>query len=168
MPLGLASTEGLGLSCAAGRALACSLIRRRASSRSARVGRFSFLRGQSQLLQSRQLQARSLPDRQLASHGSVVQAARLRGVHLGTKGSGRSPGRRLGYSQVANPLYLARKGTMRWSLALKHMAKNLLANSVRSLSPEPWVDRRGRLAGNCLAMWDCVRGQVDPQRILRF
>ncbi|MDL9997904.1 glycosyltransferase [Variovorax sp. J22P240] len=106
--------------------------------------------------------------RQLASHGSVVQAARLRGVHLGTKGAGRSPGRRLGYSQVANPLYLARKGTMRWSLALKHMAKNLLANSMRSLSPEPWVDRRGRLAGNCLAMWDCVRGQVDPQRILRF
>ncbi|MDM0075419.1 glycosyltransferase [Variovorax sp. J2P1-59] len=106
--------------------------------------------------------------RQLASHGSVVQAARLRGVHLGAKGSGRSPGRRLGYSQVANPLYLARKGTMRWSLALKHMAKNLLANSMRSLSPEPWVDRRGRLAGNCLAMWDCVRGQLDPQRILRF
>ncbi len=106
--------------------------------------------------------------RQLASHGSVVQVARLRGVHLGTKGSGRSAGRRLGYSQVANPLYLARKGTMRWPLALKHMAKNLLANSMRSLSPEPWVDRRGRLAGNCLAMWDCLRGQVDPQRILRF
>lgn len=106
--------------------------------------------------------------RQLASHGSVVRAGRLRGVHLGTKGSGRSPGRRLGYSQVANPLYLARKGTMDWSLAFKHMAKNLLANSMRSLSPEPWVDRRGRLAGNCLAMWDCVRGQVDPQRILRF
>ncbi|MGJ7511015.1 glycosyltransferase [Variovorax sp. GT1P44] len=106
--------------------------------------------------------------RQLASHGRVVQVARLRGVHLGTKGTGRSPGRRLGYSQVANPLYLARKGTMNWSLALKHMAKNLLANSMRSLSPEPWVDRRGRLAGNCLAMWDCVRGQVDPQRVLRF
>lgn len=106
--------------------------------------------------------------RQLALHGRVVQVPRLRGVHLGTKGTGRSPGRRLGYSQVANPLYLARKGTMRWSLALKHMAKNLLANSMRSLSPEPWVDRRGRLAGNCLAMWDCVRGQVDPQRILRF
>lgn len=106
--------------------------------------------------------------RQLAAHGEIVRFSRLRGVHLGTKGSGRGPGLRLGYSQVANPVYLARKGTMAWPLARKHMAKNLLANAVRSLSPEPWVDRRGRLRGNLLAIRDWMRGRIDPRRILDF
>lgn len=104
--------------------------------------------------------------RQLASHGDIVQVARLRGVHLGTKGSGRSPGMRLGYSQVANPVYLARKGTMHWPLALKHLGKNMLANCMRSFSPEPWVDRRGRLLGNMRAIKDLVCGKLSPERAL--
>ena len=102
--------------------------------------------------------------RQLASYGEIVQAARLRGVHLGTKRSGRSPGARLGYSQVANPLYLARKGTMQWTRALKQIAKNLLANAFRSFSPEPWVDRRGRLHGNMRALRDLVGGGICPEK----
>lgn len=106
--------------------------------------------------------------RQLVSQGTIVQVLRLRGVHLGTKGPSRSPGIRLGYSQVANPVYLARKGTMHWILALKHMSKNLIANSARSFFPEPWVDRRGRFFGNLLALWDWMRGKVDPKRILGF
>lgn len=104
--------------------------------------------------------------RQLSKYGEIVQVNRLRGVHLGTKGSGRSSGRRLGYSQIANPIYLARKGTMNWPLARKHMLKNFFANVGRSLSPEKWVDRRGRLAGNLLAIIDLFRGCIKPNRIL--
>lgn len=104
--------------------------------------------------------------RQLAEHGAIVQVARLRGVHLGTKGSSRSPGGRLGYSQIANPIYLARKGTMHWPLALKHIGKNILANSMRSFSPEPWVDRRGRLLGNMRALCDILAGRLSPERAL--
>ncbi|MFT4269019.1 MAG: glycosyltransferase [Xenophilus sp.] len=103
--------------------------------------------------------------RQLAAYGDIVQAMRLRGVHLGTKRSGRSPGRRLGYSQIANPLYLARKGTMAWGKAMSHMGRNLLANAWHSISPEPWVDRRGRLAGNALALLDALCGQMMPERV---
>ena len=106
--------------------------------------------------------------RQLAPHGDIVYATRLRGVHLGTKRSGRSPGRRLGYSQVANPLYLARKGTMAWGKALSHIGKNLVANALRSFSPEPWIDRRGRLAGNALALLDVFRGEMMPERIVHL
>ena len=84
------------------------------------------------------------------------------------KKSGRSPGVRLGYSQVANPIYLARKGTMAWPLARTHMSRNMLANTARTLRPEPWVDRRGRLKGNLLALWDLARGRLDPRRILEF
>jgi len=105
--------------------------------------------------------------RQLAPHGRIVKASRLRGVHLGTK-SGRSPGKRLGYSQVANRIYIMRKGHMSALQALEGNLRNISANLVRSLKPEPWVDRRGRLAGNLLALWDWMRGRVDPGRILRF
>jgi GT2 family glycosyltransferase len=106
--------------------------------------------------------------RQLAPYGKIVKASRLRGVHLGTKKSGRSPGKRLGYSQVANRIYISRKGNMTPRQAFEGNMRNITANLVRSLRPEPWVDRRGRLAGNALAVWDWVRGRVDPERILQF
>lgn len=102
--------------------------------------------------------------RQLSCHGDIVQVPCLRGVHLGTKGSSRSPGLRLGYSQIANPIYLAHKGTMHWPLALKHLGKNVLANSLRSFAPEPWVDRRGRLVGNIRAFKDLIMGRMSPER----
>jgi len=106
--------------------------------------------------------------RQLAPYGDIVKASRLQGVHLGTKKSGRSPGKRLGYSQVANRIYIMRKGHMSPLQALHGNLRNIAANLWRSLRPEPWVDRRGRLAGNTLAVWDWLRGRVDPERILRF
>ena len=106
--------------------------------------------------------------RQLAPHGRIVRATTLKGVHLGTKRSGRSRGKPLGYSQVANRIYIMRKGHMSAGQALEGAPKNIVANLVRSARPEPWIDRRGRLAGNALAVWDWVRGRVDPERIVRF
>ena len=104
--------------------------------------------------------------RQLAAHGKVVKADQLRGVHLGTKKAGRSPGRRLGYSQIANRIYIRRKGNMTWFQTWDGNIRNFAANLVKSLKPEPWVDRRGRLAGNLLALRDLFTGQIDPRKIL--
>ena len=106
--------------------------------------------------------------RQLAPYGRIVHSTALRGVHLGTKRSGRSPGKQLGYSQVANRIYIMRKGNMSPLQAVHGNLKNIAANLVHSLRPEPWVDRRGRLEGNVMALWDWMRGRVDPERILRF
>src|SRR5262245_27468434 len=47
--------------------------------------------------------------RQLAPYGCIVKNRRMVGVHLGVK-IGRVSGFRFGYSQIANPLYLCRKG----------------------------------------------------------
>jgi hypothetical protein len=105
--------------------------------------------------------------RQLANSGRIVDATLLRGVHLGTK-SGRTSGVRFGYSQIANPVYLIRKGTMSRSFAWPLMWRNVLANLARSSQPEPWIDRRGRLRGNCLAFRDLLTGQISPQRILEL
>jgi GT2 family glycosyltransferase len=106
--------------------------------------------------------------RAIAAYGRVVKSDRLRGVHLGTKKAGRSPGRRLGYSQIANRVYIMRKGNMHMRFAVSGSLRNISANLIRSINPEPWADRRGRLAGNAIALWDLVRGRLDPTRILRM
>lgn len=104
---------------------------------------------------------------QLASRGRLVWSNALGGVHLGVKRA-RTPGRRMGYSQIANPIFLRRKRTMGLSHAYVLMGKNMIANLVRSLSPEPWCDRRGRLAGNLLALRDFFGGKLHPRNILNM
>ncbi len=104
--------------------------------------------------------------RQLAPYGRIVRGQRLRGVHLGTKKSGRSPGRRLGYSQIANRVYIMQKGNLPLTGVLEGCATNVLSNFLKSANPEPWTDRRGRLVGNFLALWDLLRGKLHPTNIL--
>jgi GT2 family glycosyltransferase len=103
--------------------------------------------------------------RQLASHGQLVKSMELTGVHLATK-RGRSSGVPLGYSQVANPWYLMRKGTMEPKRALRQLSRNVAANFWRCFAPEPWVDRRGRLRGNAMAAMDLMCGRLDPRKIV--
>lgn len=103
--------------------------------------------------------------RQLARFGEVVISNRLRGVHLGVK-RGRTSGVRFGYSQVANPIYLIRKGTVTLGFGGRLVLRNVCANILRAARPEPWVDRRGRLKGNALAIADLFRGALDPRKIV--
>jgi hypothetical protein len=105
--------------------------------------------------------------RQLAPFGRIVKSDALSGVHLGVKG-GRTSGVKFGYSQLANPLYLARKGTMSFSFAARTISRNLVANVMRFPRPEVHVDRRGRLRGNLLALDDMVRGRLNPKRIIEL
>ena len=97
--------------------------------------------------------------------GRVVRTNAFAGVHLGAK-TGRSSGVRLGYSQIANPLYLVRKGVLDPRRAWAMASRNMLANLVKSAAPEAWIDRRGRLKGNALALLDIARGASDPRRVL--
>jgi glycosyltransferase involved in cell wall biosynthesis len=105
--------------------------------------------------------------RRMAAYGRVVKISTARGVHLGVK-SGRQPGRRLGYSQVSNPLYLVRKGTCSRRRALKLMSRNFIANFTKTFRPEPYIDRSGRLMGNLSAMLDLVVGRLSPERVLKL
>ncbi len=105
--------------------------------------------------------------RRLLPFGSIWRLAGARGVHLGAK-VGRTPGRRLGYSQVVNPVYLARRGSYPWDHALRSVGRHCLLNLLRSPMPEPWVDRYGRLRGNLIGLWDLLRGKAHPGRILEL
>jgi GT2 family glycosyltransferase len=99
--------------------------------------------------------------------GDVVITNLFAGVHRGVT-SGRSPGRALGYSQIVNPAYLAIKGTMAPSYAMKLMLKNLIANHFRAVFPEPHIDRFGRARGNWAGIYDILKGTPKPENILRF
>jgi GT2 family glycosyltransferase len=99
--------------------------------------------------------------------GRVVSTKSLYGVHLAMK-AGRPSGLRLGYSQIVNPVYLARKGTMPAGFAAKLMIRNVLANAVKSLWPETYIDRFGRLRGNALAAFHILTGRIEPETILRL
>ena len=106
--------------------------------------------------------------RQAARFGDVLISDALVGVHLAEK-KGRISGVRFGYSQIANQLYLARKGTTPLSSAASKASQNIAANVLGALrNNEGWIDRRGRLLGNLLGLRDIVIGRSSPKRILDF
>jgi GT2 family glycosyltransferase len=97
--------------------------------------------------------------------GRVVKTNAFCGVHQGVKGA-RLPGVRLGYSQVVNPIYLKRKGTLSGPEAAKLIFKNILMNHAKCCFPEPWIDRLGRCKGNWLAIFDVILRRDHPKNIL--
>jgi GT2 family glycosyltransferase len=95
--------------------------------------------------------------------GRLVKCASARGVHMGVK-NGRVAGDRLGYSQVVNPIYMLRKGTMTLSQVVGQIFRNLASNIVGVIKPEPFIDRRGRLRGNLRGFLDVLCGRLEPER----
>jgi GT2 family glycosyltransferase len=102
---------------------------------------------------------------QAARMGSVIYLPTCKGVHLGAK-SGRTSGVRFGYSQIANPLYLIRKGTMPKPKAYRFILRHLAANTIKSLGNYPLVDYPGRLRGNFRALLDILARRCDPRRVV--
>ncbi|MDE2318286.1 MAG: glycosyltransferase family 2 protein [Rhodospirillales bacterium] len=98
---------------------------------------------------------------QLSAVGKVIRTNAFAGVHRGVK-NGRGQGADLGFSQIVNPVYLAAKGTMTKRKAASLILRNLIANHVKSLWPEPYIDRMGRLRGNWDGILHILRGNLDP------
>jgi len=99
--------------------------------------------------------------------GRTIYLPGCRGVHLGSK-SGRISGLRFGYSQIANPFYMWRKGTISARNGMRFVVRHLLSNSVRTLQSNERHDYPGRLKGNVMALTDLVRGSCHPTRILNM
>ena len=97
--------------------------------------------------------------------GHIALVPACRGVHLGAS-SGRTSGVRFGYSQIANPIYLVRKGTMSCQKARSLMVRNLASNILRTLTINRKKDYFGRLRGNLLAATDLLRRKLNPLRVV--
>lgn len=102
---------------------------------------------------------------QISRHGRIVQTNAMAGVHRGVTGS-RTRGAKLGFSQIVNPLYLVKKGTMPRRHAAKLIVRNLIANHVKVFAPEAHIDRLGRVRGNWLGLAHVIAGRADPLKIL--
>ena len=102
-------------------------------------------------------QARKLGDTR------IVPACR--GVHLGVK-SARTSGVRLGYSQIANPIQIAKRGNMTRLRMVRFLGLAILANVGKALLRQRPVDYPGRLRGNLRALSDLVHGRCSPDRVL--
>jgi len=100
--------------------------------------------------------------------GRKVQTNRFSGVHLGTTNGREVAGARLGYSQIANVVYLWRKGSLPTKYAIRQMGRNVTANFTRLVFSEPWIDRPARAVGNLTAFWDILRGRMHPSRVQKI
>ena len=103
----------------------------------------------------------------LRSRGKLIRISSSFGVHRGVRGA-RLNGFSLGYSQIANPLYLLKKRSVSLKFTVSIILRNIAMNHIRSLRPEDGIDRRGRLRGNWRAVLDLIRLKIHPTRILEF
>ena len=109
-----------------------------------------------------------LEDRDFAFYarkqGRMIWTDGLWGVHLGTKG-GRVSGLRFGYSQVVNPWYLMKKGSMTSWDSCGMILRGVAGNAFGIIYAGSHADRWGRLTGNIIGIKDIVRGRWAPEKI---
>ena len=112
-----------------------------------------------------------LEDRDFAfragANGRMIWTDAVWGVHLGTR-RGRVPGLRFGYSQVVNPWYLMKKGSMTRFDVYRMILRGFAGNALRSFFPDPRVDRWGRLKGNIIGIKDIIFARWAPERIINL
>ena len=89
-------------------------------------------------------------------------------VHRGAASGGRQAHRRLGYSQLMNPIYLFRKGSFPLWLAAWEIFRPVAKNMLYALAGSSRSWRRERLDGNLTAAADAVRGRFTPERIVHL
>ena len=104
---------------------------------------------------------------QLRRLGKTQIIPACRGVHLGSR-SGRVSGVRMGYSQVANPIWISKKGNMTRLRMIRFIARAFASNIIKSLLRVGNVDHWGRLRGNMLALQDLVVGRCRPEHVTRI
>ena len=89
-------------------------------------------------------------------------------VHRGAASGGRQAHRRLGYSQLMNPIYLFRKGSFPLWLAIWEIFRPVAKNLLYAVAGSSKRWRRERLDGNLTAAADAVRGRFTPERIVHL
>ncbi len=99
-----------------------------------------------------------------ASGGRMILTDFVWGVHLGTS-RGRISGLRFGYSQMVNPWYLMKKGSMKPLDACGYIVRWLSSNALGIIFRNSTIDRWGRLKGNMIGIKDIMLGRWAPERI---
>jgi hypothetical protein len=104
---------------------------------------------------------------QLWRHARVVGLNSIFGFRLGAK-SGPCEQSEIGVLAGCQSCLPYEEGTVPPGFALELMGWNVLANLTKSLWPEPYIDRRGRLKGNLLRVGHLTGGRIAPEYILKL
>lgn len=102
--------------------------------------------------------------RRLRARGRVVRDSRCVVAHQGSASGGRTQHMRFGYSSVANPLYLRKKGSLGWADVARLIARPTFGN-LKGLAGPDRPARALRLQGELKALGDLLRGELAPERI---
>jgi glycosyltransferase involved in cell wall biosynthesis len=100
---------------------------------------------------------------QASAHARMIWTDLVWGVHLGVTG-GRDSGVRFGYSQVVNPWYLMKKGTISPLGAFRRIGQGTAGNMLL-ICQKTHINRRGRLMGNMIGIKDIISGKWAPEKI---
>lgn len=106
--------------------------------------------------------------RRLKRSGNLARVDDCVIVHRGSSSGGRQAHRRLGYSQMMNPIYLWRKGSFPLWLAVWEIFRPTAKNVAKSVIGNEASWRRVRLRSNAMALGDALRGRITPERILEL
>lgn len=101
--------------------------------------------------------------RQLKIFGYLVRAEDCWLVHQGSTSGGRTQHERFGYSQIANPYRIFRRGRITVGHALMLIGRPVIANVLGSVFGIDRHRRRNRLRGNAAAVRHAARGKMRPQ-----
>ncbi|GIG53426.1 glycosyltransferase family 2 protein [Demequina activiva] len=104
--------------------------------------------------------------RRLMRHGTLVGAEDCVIVHRGVSSGGRTNHVRLGYSQLINPVHLARSGSFPVWLAAWEIFRPTSKNLAYAIAGPQASWRRERVRGNVMGLGDAIRGRITPERIL--
>lgn len=86
-------------------------------------------------------------------------------VHLRTPG-GRISAKKLGFSEVMNPVYLARKGSVPWGVVIiRRMIRQPLVNLARTILHQD-REKLERFKGNMIALFFVLRGKIQPEHAI--
>jgi len=99
-----------------------------------------------------------------ATGGRTISSDLIWGVHLGTT-RGRISGLRFGYSQMVNPWYLMKKGSMKPFDACRYIVRWISSNALGVIFQNSTVDRWGRLKGNIIGIKDIMLGHWAPEKV---
>lgn len=103
--------------------------------------------------------------RRVMREGRLVRANGVVTAHQGSNSGGRRQHRRLGYSQLMNPVYMMRKGSLRPADLVPLVGKPVLASVKGSVTGAERAERRERLRGMAQALGDISRGRLTPERM---
>lgn len=106
--------------------------------------------------------------RRLGRTGRLVRSGTCVIAHLGSASGGRTQHIRFGYSQITNPMYLWRKGSISFRHAMRLVFKPGVSNLFGSVWGNDTSWRRQRLRGNFVSISDLARRRLTPERIVDF